>query len=366
MVFFNYTTMEMSAKIVYYGPGLCGKTTNLQYIYNHIPGNRRGEMVSLPTETDRTLFFDLLPLRLGKIGGFTTRLQLYTVPGQVFYNSTRKLVLKGVDSMVFVADSQTPMLDANIESLENLQENLTELKLNLRKLPWIIQYNKRDLKNILSVEELNKHLNFMNVPYYEASAITGLGVIETLKGISKLTLKYLKRKAGSSKIERTSDYLSEPLTEEVEDEEEEDVHIGTDTELDSQPTVESTGKPEKETSNLAGRGRPEKSPTLVEEIRIKKPIHLQPTRPKEPAVIPEPKREPMTWTPSDRKVKIIKEVEKTVRIPMDVTVDEIPDEIHLKLNIQLDLTISKPAKPLESSQTSSSAQLEQQGWGKDR
>jgi mutual gliding-motility protein MglA len=196
MVFFNYATMEMSAKIVYYGPGLCGKTTNLQQIYNITNPTTRGEMVSLATETDRTLFFDLLPINLGNIGGFKTRFQLYTVPGQVFYNSTRKLVLKGVDAVVFVADSQEPMLEANIESLENLEENLAELNLSLSEIPWVMQYNKRDLPNIMSVAELEEHLNKTGVPYFEAVAITGKGVLETLKGISKLTLLSLKKKTG--------------------------------------------------------------------------------------------------------------------------------------------------------------------------
>lgn len=198
MVFFNYASMEMSAKIVYYGPGLCGKTTNLKWVFDQMPQKRRGEMVSLATETDRTLFFDLLPLKLGKVGDFSTRIQLYTVPGQVFYNSTRKLVLKGVDGVVFVADSQEPMLDANIESLENLQENLSEQKLNLRKLPWVIQYNKRDLPGILPVSVLNRHLNFMDVPFYESIALTGEGVMDTLLGISSLTLRHLKKKAGEN------------------------------------------------------------------------------------------------------------------------------------------------------------------------
>ena len=208
MVFFNYASMEMSAKIVYYGPGLCGKTTNLKWIFDQMPQDRRGEMVSLATETDRTLFFDLLPLKLGKVGDFTTRIQLYTVPGQVFYNSTRKLVLKGVDGIVFVADSQEPMLDANIESLENLQENLAEQKLNLRKLPWVIQYNKRDLPGILPVNVLNRHLNFMNVPSYESIATTGEGVMDSLIGISKLTLRHLRKKAGQDVPEESDELLA--------------------------------------------------------------------------------------------------------------------------------------------------------------
>src|SRR5215831_17393852 len=159
MVFFNYATMQMAAKIVYYGPGLCGKTTNLHVIYGRTAPTSRGEMVCLETETDRTLFFDLLPLDVGIIGGFKTRVQLYTVPGQVFYNTTRKLVLKGVDGMVFVADSQKAMKDANVESLNNLRSNLAEIGLKLEDLPIVFQYNKRDLGNILSVAELEESLN---------------------------------------------------------------------------------------------------------------------------------------------------------------------------------------------------------------
>jgi len=195
MVFFNWATMQMAAKIVYYGPGLCGKTTNLSYIYAKTAPGSRGEMVSLETETDRTLFFDLLPLEVGKVGGFRTRLQLYTVPGQVFYNTTRKLVLKGVDGMVFVADSQRPMAEANVESLQNLEENLLELGLALDALPMVMQYNKRDLKNILGVDELNARLNpDGRWEHFESVAVDGSGVFETLKAITKLTLRSLRRR----------------------------------------------------------------------------------------------------------------------------------------------------------------------------
>jgi len=195
MVFFNYATMQMAAKIVYYGPGLCGKTTNLHFIYGRTAPGSRGEMVSLETETDRTLFFDLLPLDVGIISGFKTRLQLYTVPGQVFYNTTRKLVLKGVDGIVFVADSQRPMTEPNRESLKNLRENLAEIGISLDTMPRVLQFNKRDLQNILSVDELNDALNpDRAVEWYEASATNGPGVFETLKAISKLTLRSLKSK----------------------------------------------------------------------------------------------------------------------------------------------------------------------------
>jgi len=193
MVFFNYATMQMAAKIVYYGPGLCGKTTNLHVIYGRTAPTARGEMVSLETETDRTLFFDLLPIDVGVIGGFKTRLQLYTVPGQVFYNTTRKLVLKGVDGIVFVADSQRPMLEPNKESFRNLRENLAEIGLSVDDVPLVLQYNKRDLSSILSVEELGAALNPEGrYESFEASAANGTGVFETLKGISKLTLRALR------------------------------------------------------------------------------------------------------------------------------------------------------------------------------
>jgi mutual gliding-motility protein MglA len=196
MVFFNYSTMQMAAKVVYYGPGLCGKTTNLHYIYGHTTQDSRGEMVSLETETDRTLFFDLLPLDVGSIAGFNTRIQLYTVPGQVFYNTTRKLVLKGVDGVVFVVDSQRAMLQANLDSFRNLEENLGEMGLAVDSLPLVLQYNKRDLADICSVEELNQAVNRHGWPWYETSAVSGQGVFETLKGISKYTLLALKKRLG--------------------------------------------------------------------------------------------------------------------------------------------------------------------------
>jgi signal recognition particle receptor subunit beta len=194
VVFFNYTTMQMTAKVVYYGPGLCGKTTNLQAIHQRTAPQSRGDMVSLETETDRTLFFDLLPLDVGVIGGMKVRLQLYTVPGQVFYNATRKLVLKGVDGIVFVADSQAAALDANIESLSNLKVNLADLNLGLGDVPLVFQYNKRDIRNIVPVASLNQALNAQGAPYYEAAALHGIGVFETLKGISRLAITSVRRK----------------------------------------------------------------------------------------------------------------------------------------------------------------------------
>ncbi len=195
MVFFNYATMQMAAKIVYYGPGLCGKTTNLHHIYSKTSPQGRGEMVSLETETDRTLFFDLLPLEVGVIGGFKTRLQLYTVPGQVFYNTTRKLVLKGADGIVFVADSQRAMADANVESLKNLRENLKEIGLNLDEMPMVIQLNKRDLPNAMPPAEILRLLDpDARWDSVEAVAVKGEGVFETLKTVSKLTLRTIRQR----------------------------------------------------------------------------------------------------------------------------------------------------------------------------
>jgi signal recognition particle receptor subunit beta len=201
MVFFNYATMQMAAKIVYYGPGLCGKTTNLHHIYSKTSPQSRGEMVSLETETDRTLFFDLLPIDVGVIGGFKTRLQLYTVPGQVFYNTTRKLVLKGVDGIVFVADSQAAMLDANRESFQNLRENLKDIGLALEEIPLIVQLNKRDLPNTASAETITKALDpDREIGHVEAVAYKGEGVFETLKLISKLTLRTLRRRMTGEEV----------------------------------------------------------------------------------------------------------------------------------------------------------------------
>jgi hypothetical protein len=196
MVLFNYATKELTAKIVYYGPGLCGKTTNLQFIHQNLPDTVKGKMLSLATKTDRTLFFDFLPLDLGEIRGMKTRVQLYTVPGQVFYNETRKLVLKGVDGVVFVADSQQDMLGPNVESFKNLEDNLKGHGLKLSELPHVIQFNKRDLPKLSDIEELNSAVNKYNAPFYESVATTGIGVKDTLNAITKLVLLHLTKKYG--------------------------------------------------------------------------------------------------------------------------------------------------------------------------
>ena len=195
MPFINFPAREINCKLVYYGPGLGGKTANLQWIYEHVGAGQKGKMISLATETDRTLFFDFLPLDLGTVRGFKTRFHLYTVPGQVFYEASRKLILKGADGVVFVADSQEERLDANLETLENLQEHLREHNLKFETIPYVLQLNKRDLPNILPVEELKKKLQAKGEPAVEAVAINGMGVFETLKELAKLVLAELKKGA---------------------------------------------------------------------------------------------------------------------------------------------------------------------------
>jgi signal recognition particle receptor subunit beta len=191
--FINFAAREINCKIVYYGPGLCGKTTNLQYIYNKTNPETKGKLISLSTETDRTLFFDFLPLDLGTVRGFKTRFHLYTVPGQVFYEASRKLILKGADGVVFVADSQEERLDANFETMENLQEHLKEHNLNFATIPYVLMLNKRDLPNVLPVPELTKQLRKKGEPVLEGVAIQGVGVFETLKELAKLVLAELKK-----------------------------------------------------------------------------------------------------------------------------------------------------------------------------
>ncbi|HEY3802914.1 MAG TPA: GTPase domain-containing protein [Kofleriaceae bacterium] len=193
MSFINYSSREINCKIVYYGPGLCGKTTNLQYIYNKTNPEAKGKMISLATETERTLFFDFLPLSLGEIRGFKTRFHLYTVPGQVFYDASRKLILKGVDGVVYVGDSQLERMEANIESLENLRSNLQEQGYDLDKLPYVVQYNKRDLPNAIPMDELEAALNPTKMPSFEAVAPKGHGVFDTLKAVAKLVLTELRK-----------------------------------------------------------------------------------------------------------------------------------------------------------------------------
>jgi signal recognition particle receptor subunit beta len=193
MTFINYASREINCKIVYYGPGLCGKTTNLQYIYDSTAPASKGKLISLATETDRTLFFDFMPLELGTVRGFKTRFHLYTVPGQVFYDASRKLILKGVDGVVFVADSQEERMDANIEALYNLEENLKANGYELTKLPYVLQLNKRDLPNVIPAEELVSELRRKDEAVHEAVAYKGVGVFDTLKSVAKQVLTELRK-----------------------------------------------------------------------------------------------------------------------------------------------------------------------------
>jgi small GTP-binding protein len=193
MTFINYASREINCKIVYYGPGLCGKTTNLQYIYDKTNPGAKGKLISLATETDRTLFFDFLPLELGTVRGFKTRFHLYTVPGQVFYDASRKLILKGVDGVIFVADSQVERMDANVESVDNLVINLKSQGYDLMNIPYVLQLNKRDLPNVASVEEMKRLLMKKDEPVLEAIAPKGVGVFETLKAVAKLVLSELTK-----------------------------------------------------------------------------------------------------------------------------------------------------------------------------
>ena len=193
MTFINYASREINCKIVYYGPGLGGKTTNLQFIYDSTAQQAKGKLISLATETDRTLFFDFLPLDLGTVRGFKTRFHLYTVPGQVFYDASRKLILKGVDGVVFVADSQEERMDANIESLYNLEENLKSQGYDLMNIPYVLQLNKRDLPNVVPVPDLTSELHRKGEPVVEAVAATGVGVFDTLKAVAKLVLTELRK-----------------------------------------------------------------------------------------------------------------------------------------------------------------------------
>ncbi len=204
MVQINFALKEVNCKIVYYGPGLSGKTTNLEVVHNKAPKSNVGDLTSIATEGDRTLFFDFLPLNLGQVAGMQTKFQIYTVPGQVYYNSTRKLVLQGSDGVVFVADSRRGKMDENIESLKNLEENLREYGLDINTIPLVIQYNKRDLDDIHTVDELNEILNKYNAPTFEAVAVTGEGVFPTLKKLSSMVLEHLNAQHGSARIKSKS------------------------------------------------------------------------------------------------------------------------------------------------------------------
>ncbi len=267
MAIFNYANREITAKIVYYGPAVCGKTTSLQVIHQKIAPNQRGKLLSLATETDRTIFFDLLPLKLGEIKGFKLKFQLYTVPGQVKYNNTRKLVLQGADAIVFVADSQRARRQANIESFKNLQENLLEQGQRLEDLPLVYEYNKRDVESPLSVEELNRDLNARGLPYFETVASQGRGVMEALEAISKMTLEYLEKRLLGDQKPKVEE-VPKPRTEKKIEEPKETVSVASQDIMDltlEEPALtfseeELTGL-ELESDLLAPMDQPQPSPS---------------------------------------------------------------------------------------------------------
>lgn len=218
MAFINYVTRNIAVKIVYYGPGLSGKTTNLRYIYYKLDPASRGDLICMETETERTYFFDLLPIRAGMIGDFKVHFQLMTVPGQVFYDASRKSVLRGADGIVFVADSQIPLLDANLESFDSLRKNFQEQNVDFDRIPLVFQYNKRDLDNLIPVETFNKLLNPKNLPFVEAAAVNGIGVFETLKEIAKLSIPLVKEKVLGDKVKFETKELPQEFSEQDEEE----------------------------------------------------------------------------------------------------------------------------------------------------
>ena len=302
MVFFNYATKEITAKIVYYGPGLSGKTTNLQYIYNNLPQEDKGNMISLATSEDRTLFFDFLPIEIGSFKGIQTRVQLYTVPGQVVYNTTRKLVIKGADGIVFVADSQKDMMDSNLEGMDNLEKNLLEQGMNLRDLPHILQFNKRDLLKIAPVEELNSKLNRYGVPYFEAIAIHGIGVHECLRDI---TLAVMSKISTELNVE---EFETHPIEEEAK--------VSESVPLPEEEPVLSVHQEEEAPQEELEELPLETSPLLESEV----------TPPQE-----EEELEITTTFPEE-------EEEKEITVPIELKLERDTREIKLKLSLNIKLS----------------------------
>ncbi len=316
MVLFNYATKEITAKIVYYGPGLCGKTTNLQFIYESLPSNHKSKMLSLSTKTDRTLFFDFLPLDLGKIRGMRTKLQLYTVPGQVYYNSTRQLVLKGADGVVFVADSQEDAIDANLESMQNLQDNLKRQGTKIQDIPLVIQYNKRDLPNALPVKKLNRELNKIGAPHFETVATTGVGVEEALTGVTQLVLTNLVKKyglEGTEPLEREVQILNPPSPEPV----------ATDALWNEDEEAPTLSLPSRKRGINEDEEEPEVVSNEIPMTSIEIPL---------PDAI-------MSSLPDVGGVATQKEVIKEITVPVTLTSDELRGRRKVRLKITVDVTI---------------------------
>jgi mutual gliding-motility protein MglA len=357
MVLFNYGTRELTAKVVYYGPGLCGKTTNLQFIYDSLPSTNKSKMLSLATQTDRTLFFDFLPLDLGRIRGMRTRLQLYTVPGQVFYNSTRQLVLKGADGVVFVADSQDAALDANLESLSNLEDNLRKQGIRIEQIPLIIQYNKRDLPNALPVADLEAALNRLKVRSFESVATTGQGVEAALNAIAQLVLSHLARRyglEGSEEIGPDLHVLSPPA--ETEQREQESVWLDDGTSDDAGPAeapvleaLPPAEEPElafeqlierfesgpaaaaasRHIASPAAQPSPAASAVAVADLSVELPD------PPRAEGSPQPPASPWAEAPPPQ------ELVKDVTIPLNLTLEELQRYRKMKLKITLEVNLLK-------------------------
>ncbi|HEU5361076.1 MAG TPA: GTPase domain-containing protein [Candidatus Deferrimicrobiaceae bacterium] len=301
MALFNYATRDLSAKVVYYGPGLSGKTTNIEMVHKILRPEQKGRLISLPTETDRTLFFDFLPLDLGQIKGFKVRFHLYTVPGQVFYNATRRLVLQGVDGVVFVADSQVDMMSSNVESLKNLRDNLASYGKKLEGLPFVMQYNKRDLRNIASVKELNAHLNDLGVPFFQGIAKNGVGVTETLVAISRLVFTHLRK---------TLLMPGETLEEEAG----EIAEVG-------KKTVPGEAEPLEEISEIEEIPEVQETPVIEE-------IPEAPKSPKPPEKIPEPAAAAVAQSvPEEEEAPPVQEIPETTEVPEGVELIVPPREV---------------------------------------
>ena len=338
MVLFNNATKEITAKVVYYGPGLCGKTTNLQFIYESLPSNNRSKMLSLATRTDRTLFFDFLPLDLGRIRGMRMRLQLYTVPGQVYYNSTRQLVLKGADGVVFVADSQDIALDANLESLQNLEDNLKRQGLRIREMPIVIQYNKRDLPNAMSIPDLEREVNKLGAPYYESVATTGVGVEKTLKGITHLVLTHLAKKHGLKEGDHLESEIQilnpspapPPPQESVWDENEETMPLPAKI-----PAFELT---DANASDSAPRVATELLAPPMASVEIPLPAGILESLPNVAAASPALAAPPLP-VPAAQERRATDGLVKEITIPINLTAEELRLHRKLRLKITLDVNI---------------------------
>lgn len=373
MAVFNYTGGEINAKIVYYGPGLSGKTTNLEFIYSKLPRDSKGKMVSMKTRTDRTLFFDFLPIDIGEINGMKVRFLLYTVPGQVYYNATRKLVLKGVDAVVFVADSSPDRMQDNRESLQNLEDNLNDLGLTLKELPWVLQYNKRDLPNCLDRQIMDEELNPSRIPSYEAVASSGSGVYETFEGIAKLVLKSMQEefKDPDKKREVRAPRREEALNVEVVAKGARERNSETD-ESDYRSNAEKREEEPKSVSEfvetvLKEKDRPAQGIDLgatregYEEYGHVIDLNGDEKKDAKPEAGAEPKREDILPDPAEHpKAKVaVAEVEesasqkapehehprqavpvveeKTIRVPVRLSKDQLRKEIQLKIMIEIEV-----------------------------